>query len=1282
MLMASLLDASLTGNDVGGGQALKVQGAQRKGFTSDDILRLLVYSPMENKSFVPNGALDELITLDTVTSTLAAVGLPAGEQLCLARVIIEKGKRIFAILLFINQVSDIQSLFSEGFTDEMLPVAYHAEGDSWAVRSYPRDSENFRQGKVWVFFQQWKKSTIFSFCERQWMFLAPVFYSEQFKYVLHRDAILPFISVKGQTKHSNFSVVFRVEVHAAHLQRFRPAFDVPLDCAIKELAAPDSDNAFEKESNALACMRKIDHKHLIKCIAAVQKERRYFFIFPWADGGNLREFWASDDFAPPSTDNTSWAISQMCGLAEALTELHHYNTRHGDLKPENILRFSDSASPGHGRLVIADLGLAKVHTDMTRSRHFPTRTTTGTARYEAPEAFSPDQSRSRLYDLWAMGCIILEFLTWILHGRDELRKFNSSFESYAGAARGSASPLDQVAESWMNYLLQDPRCARNTALGEILDFIRQRLLVPIQGIGTSPSRASARELCDYLSEVSSRCVSDQTYLFDPSLWKTQGRSYVSFNRLRKEASLLAPLIKSRVHELPLQIKLKKRLSSLPQLATGTCDNSAPEDDLEKTPRKPTITRTDFSAILNPGKSSDINLPEASALPPAVAKHAEKSTQDQQAHHPDCDLDTEVDNRSIRSTTEEISSSESSWSTTTSGYGFDSTSSLSENMVGATTQDNRVLESLVRSKKADIANRTISWFSSKLDSGLTLMAYQQGESSAAGGAALGSGDHTDGPNRDSQAPKKRKGAEESNRGHDPDDGDSGEDDDRKGKGKKKPRTSTNHSRKLACPFYKLDPELQLTGIREHLFRTHTQPEGRCHRCLWVFENVAALQQHQRQPTPCGVVEQSLNEVYIDANLAHQLRRKNAKGSLPKKSESVKWKDMFHLIFPTVEPIPNPYYVDDQEKRSELEVIQDFSSFAAREMRHEMDTLLSESGIEDTLRARLVKRFQNFQPRIQEKYLHHQRQCQAGNVESETESPERNTRTPKPEECSHHGDRDSKSKEEDDTRDEGGGDSEAPLLNYQLQENEILADQPHNDGPQLPTLLANILPNKTTQPREWNFGDVDIWDIIPNFPSSTPSYHTAPASLPSTGAYHLYGNERASENIQNTGQNPWYSWPTQSSFANIYGTQDVDGTRPDSQWASTGQHNFTPRLSHPDLTPVPSSLARRSSQDTTRLQTFWQHPRSVGISEHRNQPQNQPLSNELLIGKTYEEQNPPHFNSFQENSTSGTQLPGNQSTGPRFFDSGYLTMRHQTDNSPKSGEEKTILWEGPFEGHETA
>jgi serine/threonine protein kinase len=80
------------------------------------------------------------------------------------------------------------------------------------------------------------------------------------------------------------------------------------------------------------------------------------------------------------------------------------------MKPENILRFRDRTRVGI--LKIADMGLAKHHAVATYLRP-RTSTRYGTVRYEPPEVMThklAEEGRSRLYDIWSMGCITLELI--------------------------------------------------------------------------------------------------------------------------------------------------------------------------------------------------------------------------------------------------------------------------------------------------------------------------------------------------------------------------------------------------------------------------------------------------------------------------------------------------------------------------------------------------------------------------------------------------------------------------------------------------------------------------------------------------------------------------------------------------------------------------------------------------------------------------------------------------------------------------------------------------------
>jgi serine/threonine protein kinase len=227
-----------------------------------------------------------------------------------------------------------------------------------------------------------------------------------------------------------------------------------------------TEEAWDKEAGALANINKLKHLHITECVAAIRRGDSRYFMFPWADGDSLRDYWVqtSRQSSGPNAELIHEAIGQLRGLADALHCLHYCNSgqsvsslsdsaqherngipemqfhdehdeetyvdqistksiRHGDLKPENILRFMDPRTT-LGTLKLADMGLAKQHIVVTQDRTHLTSTRYGTVQYEAPEAIGElNGPRSRLYDVWSMGCITLEFIIWLLYGNDELNNF-------------------------------------------------------------------------------------------------------------------------------------------------------------------------------------------------------------------------------------------------------------------------------------------------------------------------------------------------------------------------------------------------------------------------------------------------------------------------------------------------------------------------------------------------------------------------------------------------------------------------------------------------------------------------------------------------------------------------------------------------------------------------------------------------------------------------------------------------------------------------------------------
>jgi serine/threonine protein kinase len=249
-----------------------------------------------------------------------------------------------------------------------------------------------------------------------------------------------------------------------------------------------------REVGALSVMNSLQNDHIVRFMTAFTRGEydnlEHYVMFEWADGGNLDNFW--DEYSIPSLSVSlmKWVVKQLHGLAQALAAAHFIRYRHGDLKPANILWFRGGG--GHGILKLGDWGEAKGHDMATNLRH-DTTAKYATRRYEPPETGLQSSrppgarhARSRLYDIWGLGCITLEFVIWLLYGQSGLKTFNKSNRGNYGdscmfyeldVAKKTAK-VHPVVTRWMDHMAKDPLCqSGQTALGDILDVVRTGLLV-------------------------------------------------------------------------------------------------------------------------------------------------------------------------------------------------------------------------------------------------------------------------------------------------------------------------------------------------------------------------------------------------------------------------------------------------------------------------------------------------------------------------------------------------------------------------------------------------------------------------------------------------------------------------------------------------------------------------------------------------------------------------------------------------------------------------------------
>lgn len=271
---------------------------------------------------------------------------------------------------------------------------------------------------------------------------------------------------------------------------------------------------WENERDVLQQMNSLNEPKIVQFLTAFARgdpgSQKHYLMFEYATGGNLRQLWKTV-LRPKLTPQLVYdAVHQLQGLADALQAAHdptigQLRFRHGDLKPENILWFKDASSTGDsglGTLKIADWGLAKQHETLTEFRKANTTTPTGTRLYEPPEEITwkfvnrdtlspekPIKRRSRLCDIWAMGCITLEFLIWLMYGSRGVDAFARSLGAFdeGNYARfyqifekegQRTAKVHEVVLHWMDHMADDPACkGEETALGDLLDMVRTRLLV-------------------------------------------------------------------------------------------------------------------------------------------------------------------------------------------------------------------------------------------------------------------------------------------------------------------------------------------------------------------------------------------------------------------------------------------------------------------------------------------------------------------------------------------------------------------------------------------------------------------------------------------------------------------------------------------------------------------------------------------------------------------------------------------------------------------------------------
>ena len=190
----------------------------------------------------------------------------------------------------------------------------------------------------------------------------------------------------------------------------------------------NDEKKFQHEVDLLKRFNGLVHAHLVTLLATFTLNRRYFFLFPYAEC-DLDLYWETKvpNPSPEDINIVHWFSNQVRGIMEAISVIHnppHIHGRfgrHGDLKPDNILWYK-CTNHRTGIFVVSDMGLSSLNREGSRS-NIPNRSIPPTPGYRPPECDVKGGTISRAYDIWTLGCLFMEMVVWFLGGHKWLKEF-------------------------------------------------------------------------------------------------------------------------------------------------------------------------------------------------------------------------------------------------------------------------------------------------------------------------------------------------------------------------------------------------------------------------------------------------------------------------------------------------------------------------------------------------------------------------------------------------------------------------------------------------------------------------------------------------------------------------------------------------------------------------------------------------------------------------------------------------------------------------------------------
>lgn len=182
-----------------------------------------------------------------------------------------------------------------------------------------------------------------------------------------------------------------------------------------------SEDIYKTELSTLRWLATKQHKNIVGLFASFQQRTEFNLILSYGNK-SLKDLW--NEFPQPPMDESSivWLIDQCHGLASALKLIHESDRRLDSLRPEQIRYFEQKGQQGlSGTLKFSDVEEATCQTkSYPPPRHIDRYSQV--SPYTSPEHASHGILTQKS-DIWALGCLFLDMMTWFLCGKAGLDEF-------------------------------------------------------------------------------------------------------------------------------------------------------------------------------------------------------------------------------------------------------------------------------------------------------------------------------------------------------------------------------------------------------------------------------------------------------------------------------------------------------------------------------------------------------------------------------------------------------------------------------------------------------------------------------------------------------------------------------------------------------------------------------------------------------------------------------------------------------------------------------------------